>query len=633
MKKALKTKGIGLALVFLFLAFNACAQSKNALKQYEKARVAISQNRDDDAIVLLDKALKSSPDFADAAGLAGEIMAKKGKMPEANSYFRAAYEAQQSPFMAFRFGSLNYQKGLYSEALYFINFYLESDKQKEPYTLKAKNMQQSCLFAIEAIKNTKPFKSWNLGPNINTEAAEYFPGIMPDNRMLVFTRRAFEGPRQDENFFYSSKDNRLQWERALPLPGKLNSPLNEGAQTVRADGKELIFVGCNRQDSYGSCDLYVSIWLENEGWSVPKNLGDSLNTANWETQPCFSPDGNSLVFIRGKKLDGDGADIYISQRKSNGQWSKARKLPGSVNSLGRESSPFWHFDSQTLYFSSDGHLGMGGYDFFVSRKDSAGHWGEPKNLGHPINSFADEIGLSVGPDGKTAYYNTNLPGGYGEQDIYGFELLSEFRPMAIAFVKGRIRDAKTAKPLQANLKFTDLVNGESFLNTLSDVNGEFWAILPANHRYSLNVESPNYLFHSELFELKNQTADSALSLIVNLQALESGSVLVLKNVFFETASFELKNESSIELLQVVSMMKSNPKIKISVEGHTDSEGHAADNQKLSENRAKSVRQFLIKQGIEATRIQWKGFGQDRPIDDNSTELGRSRNRRTELRIL
>lgn len=623
---------IGLILLSLFLTSQLMAQDKKARKYFNEARAAFGEGEIEQSLEWLDKAIDRDPSFADPALMAAQIWNDQKNIDKANYYLDVAWAAGNKAYVAFQIGMINYRAGRYARGMEYLQIYLGHQDAKVNYIQAAEAAILNCTFALEALKNPSDIHPENLGPQVNSAAMEYFPAISADGQTLVFTYRNPEGRRRDEDFYFSEQTDN-GWSQASPLPGQLNTELNEGAQCVTADGQQLIFVGCNRAEGKGSCDLYTAYRMDDGRWSRAVNMGDSINSVNWETQPSISPDGQTLYFIRANKREPEQSDIYFSTRREKGGWTKARKMPENINTQGKEASPFIHFDNQTFYFCSDGHIGMGSTDLFVSRRQADGSWSDPVNLGAPINGPGEELGLVIASDGKTAFYSSDMEGGLGSLDLYSFELPASFRAIPSAWVKGIVRDASSHQALESDLFFIDLKTGKPFAKVQSGKDGRYFAVLPSNADYGLSVEKEGYLFHSENFALQSQPQDHAFRLDVDLQRLEKGSTIVLQNVFFATASYELRPESFVELDKIVQLLQHNTVLRISLEGHTDNEGDRAANQKLSENRAKAVRNYLQSQGIATERLQYKGFGEDQPVADNSTEAGRQKNRRTELRIL
>ena len=261
--------------------------------------------------------------------------------------------------------------------------------------------------------------------------------------------------------------------------------------------------------------------------------------------------------------------------------------------------------------------------------------GDPVNLGYPINTPGDESSLLVAPSGDVAYFASDRPGGKGGLDLYSFALYDSIKPKAVAYLKGHVMDADTKAPLATNFQLIDLATGKTVVSSTSNSgNGEFLVVLPLGMNYALNVSKEGYLFYSEHFELKDsKSADKPELKDIYMKPIKAGESVVLNNIFYETAKYELKDESKVELNKLVAFMKANPKLKIEISGHTDNVGSKASNQILSEKRAKSVFDYLVANSIADSRLTYKGYGDTKPIAENNTEAGRAQNRRTEFMVV
>jgi outer membrane protein OmpA-like peptidoglycan-associated protein len=434
----------------------------------------------------------------------------------------------------------------------------------------------------------------------------------------------------NEDFFESvRKEN--QWGKSTVLIGNINTNLNEGAQNISQDGQWLIFTGCNFPDGFGSCDLYIS-YLTNEGWSTPENLGNRVNSEFWDSGPSLSPDKRDLYFASRRPDGYGGSDIYVSHRTASGRWSEPENLGATINTAGDEGTPFIHADNQTLYFTSNGHQGYGGDDLFLSRKSSKGKWETPENLGYPINTIENEGSLVIAADGITAYYSSDRSDSRGGLDLYTFELRKDVAPLKTLWVKGRVFDAKTTKGLPSAVELTDLATQQTISRLQTDETGNYLTTLPVGKDYAFSVNRKGYLFYSDNFSLK-AGSDSTFNIDIGLQPIEPNATIVLKNIFFSLNEYKLKDESVVELDKIVQLMKENPTLKIQINGHTDNVGKAKDNLLLSDNRAKEVVKYLTEHGIQPLRLTYKGYGATQPIADNSTEKGKAKNRRTELKVI
>jgi outer membrane protein OmpA-like peptidoglycan-associated protein len=329
-----------------------------------------------------------------------------------------------------------------------------------------------------------------------------------------------------------------------------------------------------------------------------------------------------------------GSDIYVVHLLDNDRWSEPENLGPTINTTGDEQCPFIHADNQTLYFSSSYWQGYGDEDIFLSRKNLlTGKWSIPENLGYPINTIDREGTLFVTADGKTAYYASERTDSYGGLDLYSFELRPDIRPINTRWVKGKIIDAKTNKPIEALVNLYDIDSKKEITHISSDNNGEFLLTLPTNQSYIATIDKKGYLFYTESFHLNSEKTDSTYEKIIYLTQLQINAAIQLNNVLFKTNSYELDSTSFVELNTLVKLLNENPNIKIEIQGHTDNVGTADDNLKLSDKRAHAVVDYLIQQNINPLKLQAKGFGETMPIDDNTTETGRRKNRRTELRVI
>ncbi|MBQ4377024.1 MAG: OmpA family protein, partial [Bacteroidales bacterium] len=340
-----------------------------------------------------------------------------------------------------------------------------------------------------------------------------------------------------------------------------------------------------------------------------------------------------LYFASDRRGGYGGMDIWKTTF-SGGKWSAPENLGPTINTPGNEMSPYIHYNDRTLYFASDGHIGMGGTDLFKTEKDENGQWGKPVNLGYPINTDGDESSLIVSADGKTAIYSSERLQGFGKQDLFAFSLPAEAQAMPVTYQKGITFDKKTEQRISASVQVIDLESGQQVAATTSDgTDGTFMVSLPANATYALHVSAKGYLFYSETFDFKAGIGEVPPMLRVPLSPIEIGEEITLRNIFFETAKYDLLPTSNAELRKVVELMKNNPELHIELAGHTDNVGRAEYNQTLSENRAKAVYDYLIEHGIDEERLSYRGYGATHPVASNDTEEGRAQNRRTTLEIV
>ena len=627
-------------LIFLYSAIAAGQQydplkvNKKAVKLYMDASELSGDGKLKESIALLQNAIKIEPNYFDA------YVSMAGMYSELKNYDAAiaSYEKGRAvDSIYFREFNLPYSislagTGAFEKAMGAIESFLSITDLSES-SLRFGYYRKKCYqFALDYKKNNTDsgyhFEPKNLGDSVNSAFSEYFPALTIDGGHLIFTRKV---NGMNEDFFETYKKDSV-WSMARALEGNINTNFNEGAQNISQDGQWLIFTGCNFPEGYGGCDLYIS-YLTADGWSVPENMGNKINTDAWESSASLSPDKRDLYFASNRAGGYGGSDIYVSHRLPNGRWSEPENLGPTINTAGDEGSPFIHADNQTLYFTSKGWQGYGGDDLFLSRKEAKGKWGVPHNLGYPINTIENESSLVITADGSTAYYASDRSDSRGGLDLYTFELRNDVRPIKTLWVKGKVFDKKTNNGLPSAVELTDLDTKEIISRVQTDETGNYLITLPVGKDYAFNVNRKGYLFFSDNFPLSKKSPDSTYKIDIALQPLEANATIVLRNIFFDVNKFDLKPESQVELDNVVKLMKDNPTLKIQINGHTDNVGKPADNLALSNNRAKSVVEYITLKGIDAKRLSYQGFGATQPVADNNTEEGKAQNRRTELKVV
>ena len=629
-----------------------------AKKYYDKGMEYNLKGSNNKAALEFEKALKVAPNFIDAQIQWAAMKYDMKQLPEAEQGFEKvlAIDPAYQKKVLYVLGLTEMNMKKFDEAATHFDQYIQSGAKNETLIKKAKKSLIQARFSETAYNNPVPFEPKNLGDQINTTSAEYLPSLTADGETLVYTMRV--GGQNGQEDFYISKRIDGQWQKGKPLED-VNTPGNEGAQSISADGKLLVFTACERKDGYGGCDLYFSEVVNNK-WTKVANMGNIINSRARETQPSLSADGKALYFSSNRKGGLGGMDIWVSYRDESGKWTTPQNIGEEINTPGHDRSPFIHADGETLYFMSNGHPGMGGHDLFFSRKKADSNtWGLPQNLGYPINTPADESTLVISLDGTTAYFASDrrleaekTSAQSGEvigMDLYSFTLYHEARPQPITYVKAKVVDGSNQKPIRAKVEFINLDTGKMHAFSHTDNDGEFLICLPIGKDYALNVSKKQYLFHSEHFALTgaSNTEDPYLLEIAlqpipketqaSAEVFDSDSTIykpvILKNVFFDTGSAALREASYIELNRLKSLLEENPGLHIQINGHTDNVGSEEDNMLLSSNRAKAVYTFLSENGIAADRLSFKGFGESQPIDTNETPEGKQRNRRTEFLVI
>ena len=610
--------------------------SKKAVQLYEKAYEKASSGSNREAIDLLQQATDADENYADAWIALAKLQIENKNYSYSIICFRRALSIDASYFKPY---FLSYAIALagtgdFVKALETTNRYIDNYKPSGAALEAALQKKKNFEFATQQEKTSTTtndrtvFAPKNLGPTVNSKMAEYLPSQTIDGKQLFFTRRV---DTYNEDFFTSNGSRSGTWESSSPVKGSLNTPQSEGAMMISQDGEWLVFTGCYRPDSYGGCDLYIS-YRTASGWSAAANLGAAVNSDQWESQPCLSPDKQELYFASRRTGGYGGSDLYVCKLQDNGKWSAPVNLGPSVNTPADEQCPFIHADNQTLYFTSSYWPGYGDDDLFYVRKQADGNWSQPTNLGYPINTIDREGTLFITADGKTALYAAERKDSYGLLDLYSFELKEKNRPYPTRWVQGKVTDKKTGKGIAATLELTDLSTRQVISKVKTDSSGNYLLTLPTGRDYAFTVNQKGYLFNSDQYFLKNGISDSAAQKNIVLQPIEKNAAIVLKNIFFETNRFELSPASVTELDKLVSLLQENPTIKIEIGGHTDNVGKAADNLTLSDHRAKAVVDYLLTKKIDPARLSAKGYGMTQPVADNNTTEGRALNRRTEMKI-
>lgn len=643
-----------LALLSAGAAIAQNTKSKKALAYYEQGKTHYVKGENTKALQMLDLALGKDPKFTDALLLKADVFHQLQQYDKEGQMIKTAIDIDSLCYLPayFALGKAQYLSGNFEEAVASFLKYEQMSKNRKG-AIKVDEWVVRAQFAQEAVKNPYKFEPHNLGQCVNSDYDEYWPSLTADEQTLVLTVRVPrdsllfkmgnlpQGPGYFQEDFYESKRGEDgAWLPRRRIDPPLNTESNEGAQTLSADGNWMFFTGCGRKGGKGSCDIYFSQRTQH-GWTVPVNLGAPVNTPFWESQPSFSSDGRTLFFISSRSGGLGKNDIWAAQvvgkdGKGVPIFGNLINLGEGVNTPGDESSPFIHPDTQTLFFSSDGWPGMGNMDVFVSRLDVNSKWAKAVNLGYPINTANEEVGFIVNARGDRAYYSSDgLEGNLGGKDLYVFELPQALRPVPVSYVKGRVFDADTREPIGADFELLRLKDGQLVVSSSAGAHdGSFLLCLPPNQNYALSVSHPGYLFYSGNFDLSNVHDASRPRLMeIALSPIKVGGNVVLNNVFFDTNSIALKDESRVELDKLAAFLEINPTVKIELQGHTDNVGTAAFNFDLSTKRAKAVVDYLTGKGIAPARLSHKGYGYTKPVADNDTEEGRALNRRTEMAVV
>lgn len=615
--------------ISITFCFAQSSSNRKAQASFEKAGPYIDKQDYSSAEQALKTAVDADPLFQNAYILLAGIYKIQKKYIDSKSAYQKALLINKnvSPEVTFGLAEVEFATQDYDKAKQLFNDFLAIDVSSER-ARKAKKYLLDCDFAKIGIAKPVKYSPVNLGDGVNTADPEYFPALTADGETMIFTRQV----NGNEDFWTSQFKNNA-WSLATPLSAKINTTrYNEGAQTISPDGKYLFFTGCNRPDGLGRCDIYVS-HREGKDWGEPYNVGKPVNSEYWESQPAISPDGRTLYFISNRPGGSGGYDIWKSTITDDAKWGPAINLGPEVNTPLDENTPFLHADGKTLYFSSDGWPGFGNKDIYYSRLDENGKFKKPINLGFPINSFEDESGLIVSADGNSGMFSSNLKDGFGGQDIYSFGIPDNAKPLKVSYVKGIVRDKDTKKTIESNVQVIDLKSNKTVFDDYTDPEtGQFLAVMPIGSDYLFNVSAEGYLFYSENFELKAGDINKPYQIEVYIEKIKQGGNVTLRNIFFDTNKYNLLPASIRELKLLIDFLNQNESVNIEIQGHTDNVGDDKLNEKLSLNRANAVYEYLLQNSIDTKRLTFKGFGANKPIADNKTEIGRKNNRRTSFVI-
>jgi outer membrane protein OmpA-like peptidoglycan-associated protein len=621
---------------------NFHTRSNKALKYYDQGKRDYELLYYDRAESNLRLAVKEDNRFYEAHILLGQLYTDTGDWEKSVTHYRSAVKIDSLYFVPalFSLGRAELRTGRYIEAMNHLEAFLKQPGVTQKLRSEAEKLLASCRFALTFPASLFEREPVSAGDSVNTPLDEYWPSVTGDGQQLIFTRevkraggygRDYNRDRQ-EDFYVSRWVADGYWGKARNAGAPLNTAGNEGAQSISSDGRYMFFTACDRNDGQGRCDIYYS---SNDGnrWSPGLNLGPPVNSAYWESQPSISPNGRMLFFVSNRPGGMGGMDIWYSTRGSDGKWNKPVNPGKGMNTSGDEFSQFIYFNGRTLYFSSNGRESFGGHDIYVTTMNRDSTWTTPENLGPPVNTPADETGLVIESSGRRAYFSSVRNKDSGK-DIYYLDLPEEIQPEPVSYFKGNVIDKASGQPIKARYELTDLTRRAEVINSVTDGRGEFFVCLPQGSSYGLNVTAPGYMIFSENFDfVEGYTSSEPYLKTIALNRVREGEFMRMYNVFYDTDSWELLESSLPELEQLLEFLIVNPTVVIEIGGHTDSDGSEEHNQRLSERRANSVREFLIKRGIAGERIFSHGYGETTPVADNITPAGKRLNRRTEITIL
>ncbi len=612
----------------------------------------------------LQEALNAEPTWAEAnLAMAKMIMTKakadgnEGQYPGAIKFLKAAVDncpkIGAEPF--YWLGTQYYLLENYKDAIPYLEKYINYDtddakKLGENYEFnssQALEMLRWSKFYVDIKNHVRPYAPVPV-KGIDTKQDEYLAIITPDNTQALYIRRipvnqadrVWQSSTQAEVFTMSLMQSNGEFDKGTFMDEPFNRNPNEGAASLTIDNKHLFYTITKDGTDGPNTDIYTAD-LNDGSWTPIRSIGEKVNDpVYWDSQPTISGDGNTLYFASNRPGGQGGIDIWITKKGFDGEWSVPVNAGPVINTQYDEKSPFIHSDSQTLYFSSNGRPGVGGYDIFFSRADVKGKWQEPVNLGIPINTAGDDLGFFVSTDGETGFFNSDaqIPGQIGGYDVYQFALYPEARPEATVIVKGDLKDG-FGNPLTGatSVEIKNVQTKEKTFGVVDTITGSFAAAIRVDKKndYVITVKKDSAAFNSQLVSGKQDFKKVVVNVEqMNISKLKEGSAYTIHDINFASNAAVLEPESMVVLEEFAEYLKEHPTMKIEIRGHTDNVGDDGRNMDLSNERSYAVFEALMKFGVPRSQItSAKGFGETKPIADNGTEEGRAKNRRTEFLLI
>ncbi len=659
-------------ILFSCLSFEAYAQdeakcqeidNKKAVKLYEQG--IDKKYKKEERLIFLQEAMKWEPDYVDANfAFAMEriktLSIAEAKYKPVEPYLKKVIEIcpkyHSDPY--YYLGFIAWEDENYDDCAKYLKLYIDFkdddekkfNKEYDALLKQARDMVRYAKVYSDLFKNKVPFDPKPVA-GICTEKDEYLPIISSDDEMMLFTRKqpyvnkdmVYETDKEMELFSYAMRSKTTgEFNKGQRMPYPFNKDGAEGGATMSIDNKHVFFTrGKDEGGAVLNFDIYTSDNINGE-WTEAKKVEGINDPVYWDSQPSIASDGKTLYFASDRKGGRGGVDLYVTVKDfATGVWSPPVNMGPVINTSYDEKSAFIHSDFQTIYFSSDGHPGVGGFDIFFSKKGEDGKWGEPKNIGIPINTPRDDLGFFVSTDGHLGYFSSNEPSrangkSVGKHDVYSFDLYKEARPDEVAFFKGKIEDFGQGSPVGFKVEAKDVVTNKVTEGMVDTITGNYALVVNTKTKNDLiiTVKKDNYAFSSQLVKKDSLVAAKPVKRNLQVDTIQVGKTYLLNNIYYKTNSADLDPSSAVVISEFSDFLKLNPTLKIEVRGHTDNVGDAKSNLALSTDRAFSVRDLLISKGIEESRlVNFKGYGALNPIADNGTEAGRAKNRRTEFVIV
>jgi outer membrane protein OmpA-like peptidoglycan-associated protein/tetratricopeptide (TPR) repeat protein len=665
-----------LILLLLMLGYSAYAQDDCSYMPSGKVQKLLEQSFDskkyetEQRIEFLEKALEEEPKCLPCLMRLAEIQFKVAKRGGSFAGAKQHYtkvvelcpEFHSEPY--YYLGAISYADAEYDQAEKYFDKFLrfpadDPSKFEKDYEKKYAEVEEALISVrayAEIYKDKIEYNPIKVA-GVSSSSDDYLPLISPDGEIMFFTRTVMKQAKGDyvqkmnEEFSWSRRpDINTMFDAGESLPSPFNQGANCGGATITVDNRELIVAMKNpNAKNPNNIDLFSTRYemsLDDKGdkvyhWGELVSLGENINTPDgFEGQPSLSGDGKTLFFVGVRpecmtdKSSNFSHDLFYSQRKQDGSWGLCKPLPGNINTHGQEKAPFMHSDSKTLYFASDGHIGVGGMDIYYCKMNDDGGFSEIHNIGYPINSQADELGIIVSSDGEVAYFGArNFQNNKG-WDVYQFKMPERAKPEKVMLVKGQVKD-KSGEPAQdAKVEITYTESKEKEEVKVNNDDGSYAAIvkIERNQNVTLSVEGSGIAFNSRMISKKDQPAPVVTKLNMETKETKQGEPFVINDIYYSTNSADIVTDSKIILDSFVEYLNENPSMEIEIGGHTDDVGDDKANLALSSERAFEVMNYLAQKGVQTKRMTYKGYGETRPVASNNSEEGRARNRRTEFVI-
>jgi outer membrane protein OmpA-like peptidoglycan-associated protein len=673
----LKAFRFGIAVLFLAIAAPAWAQQSPDVQLVQVADEMYNFGDIKDALEVYVQATELNPENVRAHFMAGKCYLTTIEKSKALYFLHKAYDLDRhvDPSILFLIGYAHHLNYEFDQAITFYEQYKDKvfndqesfnrdDKARKEEVLRIDHKIQECKNAEMYMGNPVDIEMYNLGKSINSVYKDYGPVISEDQKTIYFTSRrkgSTGGNKDNDNEYfediYVSKLSDTSWSEPLNLGFPINSDIHESVIALSRDGKEL-FLYVDKDNNPG--DIFSSK-LDNKGnWMTPKSIGTSINTPFIENSITLSKDGTTMYFASNREGGIGGFDIYIAKKNAKGEWGNPENLGGTINTEYDEEGPFLDVDGKTLYFSSKGHEGMGGYDLYRSKYDSIRNtWGPAENLGFPINSTDDDIYFVLASDGIWGYFSSAKSDGIGDADLYKirmpenffrkpFEVKKDPQPKDSAAVALKatdvfnsklnimVIDKVTKKPINASIELVDFNTDLDLANGTASNGAYSWENTTKKSTVVLiSVNANGYVFRDVKVTVPGPSNTvKTMSQVIEMEKPSVGQKLILRNIYFDFDKATLHHESITELKNILAFMNNNAHIKVEISGHTDSKGNDDYNLNLSQRRAETVVNWLIENGIAKDRMIAKGYGEKMPLASNDDEEeGRELNRRIELKIL